>query len=39
MQLRLSLILGLVSLSLVGCARMGLDNRSLDCKQIGRAHV
>lgn len=33
MQLRLGLILGLVSLSLVGCARFGLDNSSLDYKQ------
>lgn len=33
MQLRLSLTIGLIALSLVGCARFGLDNNSLDYKQ------
>ena len=33
MRLRVGLTLGLVSLSLVGCARIGLDNSSLDYKQ------
>lgn len=33
MQLRIGLTLSLVALSLVGCARFGLDNSSLDYKQ------
>lgn len=33
MQLRISLTLGIIALSLVGCARFGLDNSSLDYKQ------
>lgn len=33
MQLRLGLVLSLASLSLVGCARIGLDNSSLDYKK------
>lgn len=32
MQLRISLTLGILALSLVGCARFGLDNSSLDYK-------